>query len=307
MERREFLAAAAAAPFVAPRGSDYRDREHLKALSVSLERGRNALGGTPLVSSSLAHAVSALSAIDGNKDRATFAAAAELMSQIALVLYDAGRLPQARQIAAFELEFALCAGDPDRQAHAYDNLSRLSLYSGDHARGIRYARQGLRIPDLSPERRASLYMRLGRCLARTPGGECAARAALGTALEAHGLSPLDQATIAGDVGVGMIHLREHAEAQTLLGTAINRIGQASPLFHAQYLGRRIQAALRAGDLSLASEYMDRLSRALPLVTSGRVDRRVARILDATAAMNDPELRAARDRLLDVAATRRGKT
>jgi hypothetical protein len=33
---------------------------------------------------------------------------------------------------------------------------------------------------------------------------------------------------------------------------------------------------------------------------------VARILDATAAMNDPELRAARDRLRDVAATRRGE-
>jgi len=303
VERREFLMAATSAALVPSGGADpYRDREYLEALAGSLARNRYSIGGTPLVPSALAHVTRTRAALDGSTDRASLATAAELMSQITLVLYDAEKLSHAGRVAALALDFALRARNANAQARAYDNLSRLSLYTGDHSRGILYARRGLGIPEISPSQRASLNMRLGRCLARTPGGAAAARVALDRALGSDGLSPSARAALAGDVGIGMSHLREYAEAQSLLGTAIAQTGGWSPLFQVQYLGRQIQTALRARDLEFASERMHRLSRALPFVTSGRVNRRVAQILDATAGLDGSELRGARERLQAVAGT-----
>ncbi|MGW2200258.1 hypothetical protein ACWCSH_49130, partial [Streptosporangium sp. NPDC001682] len=96
---------------------------------------------------------------------------------------------------------------------------------------------------------------------------------------------------------GLSHLREYQEAGTLLNEAASTIGQWSPLFRAQYLGRQIQTALRASDPSFAADRMNELARSLPFIASARVNKRVHEILRASLKWNaTPEIRQAREHL-----------
>ncbi|MEV7969162.1 helix-turn-helix transcriptional regulator [Sphaerisporangium sp. NPDC088356] len=298
VERREFLAAAASVVFVpSTRANPYQDADYVHTLAASLARNRYELGGIPLVSSALGHARRIEQVLhDTVRDKALQTAASQLADQVTLVLYDAGSLVQADRVGGLALELARRAGDHESQARAYDTLSRVSLDRGDHARGVTYAQRGLQMTDITNGQRASLSMRLGRSLAFIPGQETASRDILDHALNVGGLSPFGEAALVGDVAIGLGHLHAYGEAGTLLSEAAEAIGQWSPLFRAQYLGRQVQTAMRASDLSLAADRMHKLARALPFVTSGRVNKRVGEILKASQTNAAPEIRQAREHL-----------
>ncbi|MGC5013200.1 helix-turn-helix domain-containing protein [Streptosporangium sp. DT93] len=301
VERREFLAAAASVVFVPSAGANpYQDADYVNALAASLARSRYELGGIPLMSRASSHMRHVDRILKEAVERPLQKAISELMYQVTLVLYDAGRLSQADRTGGIALDLALRAQDFTSQARAYDSLSRVGLYRGDHARGVTYAQRGLQVPGITGSLRASLNMRLGRSLALVPEQRKASRDALDRALDVGGLSPFGQAALAGDVGIGLSHLREYREAGTLLDEAAGTIGQWSPLFRAQYLGRQVQTAIRASDPSFAADRMNELARALPFVASARVDKRVHEILRASFPWNStPEIRQAREHLLSM--------
>lgn len=81
-----------------------------------------------------------------------------------------------------------------------------------------------------------------------------ARAALDRALSVGGLGSFAAAAMVGDVAIGMGQLDRFGEANRLLGDAAERIGQWSPLFRAQYLGRQIITTL-LGRLLVRAEFL----------------------------------------------------
>ncbi|MEU5877676.1 hypothetical protein [Spirillospora sp. NPDC047279] len=301
MERREFMAAAASVIFVpGPRTSPYRDPAYLDTVAESLARSRYDLGGVPLVPAAGAHVTRIEKALSAGSDAALQNAASALANQSALVLYDADKLSAADHAEALSLRLATLVGNRDAQARAYDGLSRISLYRGDFARAAAYARRGLKLSDLTAGQRASLNMRLGRSLALIAGHGESSRSALDDARSVPGLSTFERAALVGDVAIGLGHLRVFREAGALLGEAAEVIGQWSPVFQAQYLGRQIQTALRAADPAFAADRMAELARALPLVSSARVNKRAADILETSAHWaRVPEIRDAREHLLTV--------
>ncbi|MCA2175022.1 hypothetical protein LDL08_02375 [Nonomuraea glycinis] len=224
-------------------------------------------------------------------------AVSEMAYQATLVLYDAGKLAHAERTGMLALELAHRAADTGAEAHAMESLSRVALYRGDAARAIMYARRGLNLPDLPPSRAASLAMRLGRSLARIPENSVAARDTLDRALNVDGLSPFTEAVIVGDVAIGLSRLGRYDEAGALLRRAADDIGEYSPLFRAQYIGRQVQTAIKAADPGLAADRIALLTRAVPFVSSARVNKRVADILRESAKwQNIPEVREARQHL-----------
>ena len=298
VERREFMAAAASVIFVpSPKASPYQDANYVAALADALARNRYDLGGVPLVASATAHISRIERAVARNRVTVLQQAASRLADQAALVLYDAGKLGAADRAEALSLELAMRAGDPEAQARAFDGLSRISLYRGDSARAVAYAQRGLRVPELTNSQRASLSMRLGRSFALIPGQRSASHAALDQARAVSGLSPFEEATLVGDVGIGFGQLRVYRQAGALLSEAAGAIGRWSPLFQAQYLGRQIQTALHAADPAFAAGRMAELARALPLVASARVNKRAREILVTSAQwVQVPEISEAREHL-----------
>lgn len=101
----------------------------------------------------------------------------------------------------------------------------------------------------------------------------------------------------GDIGIGMGLLRSYGEAEALLNEASEVVGQWSPLFQAQFIGRQAQTALRASQPSLAAARIFALARTAPLVNSSRLDIRIAEIFKATERWSKvPEIRDAREHL-----------
>jgi transcriptional regulator with XRE-family HTH domain len=302
VQRREFMTAAASVIFVpSHKPSPYQDAEYVTTVADSLARNRYELGGVPLAPAAMSHISRIEKALDGTRDAALHQAASGLANQAALILYDAGKLAAADRASAFSLDYAVRANDVEGQARGYEGLSRISLYRGDFSRAVSYAERGLRLTHLSNSQRAALYMRLGRSLALVPDQRAAARAALDQARTVGGLSPFGEAALIGDVGIGLGHLRVHREAASLLSRAAEQIGQWSPLFQAQYLGRQIQTSLRAADPASAADRMSELARALPFVASARVNQRVREILATSAQwLKVPEIREAREHLRSVA-------
>ncbi|MEV4079440.1 helix-turn-helix transcriptional regulator, partial [Nonomuraea fuscirosea] len=299
VERREFLAAAASVVFV-PSAADadpYRDSGYVRTLADSLARSRYELGGLPLTSRAILHSrrVSALTVTSLAREMQE--AASDLMYQVSVTFYDAGRLAQSEHAGTLALDFAFHAQDFPAQARAYDVLSRVALYRKDATRAVQHAQRGLRIPDLPASRSSSLHMRLGRALIAVSKQDRDARDALETALTTHSLSPFAEAALGGDVAIGLSQLGHYDRADALLRDAAHVMSRYSPLFQAQYLGRQAQTAIRAGRPSLTAEYMETLTRALPFISSARVDSRVHDILHCTKAWERiPEIRAARARL-----------
>ncbi len=302
VERREFIAAAASVIFVpSAKASPYQDPGYLRTLTKSIARNRYELGGIPLAPAAATHAACLQEALTNSRDSALQSAASELLDQASLVLYDAGKLTQADQVGGLALSFALRGRDIEGQARAHDSLSRISLYRGDYARGVIFAQRGLQLPGISNGQRASLNMRLGRSLALIPGQEAASRDALDHALGIDGLSPFTKSAVLGDVGIAFGHLRQYRQAGALLTEATDAIAQWSPLFQAQYLGRQVQTALRASDIDFAADRIRQLARALPFVTSDRVNKRVHEILRASAKWGSTrEMGLARQQLRSVA-------
>lgn len=303
VQRREFMAAASVIFVPSSKTSPYQDASYVDTLAGALARNRYELGGMPLVASATAHISRIEKAVGSVRSPALHQAAAHLADQAALVLYDAGQLSAADRAEALSLELARRAGAPEAQARAYEGLSRINLYRGDHARAVAYAERGLKVSDATNNQRAALYMRLGRSLAVIPGQRQSSRSALDQARSVGGLTPFDEAALVGDVGIGFGQLRVYREAGALLSEAAESIGRWSPLFQAQYLGRQIQTALRAADPAFAADRMSELARALPLVASVRVNKRASEILKMSAKWTRVrEIREAREHLRAVMPT-----
>jgi transcriptional regulator with XRE-family HTH domain len=301
VERREFLTAAASVFLPSASKNPYRDHDYVGVLAESLARNRYEFGGIPLISRTLGH-IKHYDNVDDVVGRQLQKAVSELAYQAALVLYDAGKLTQAERAGILSLELAHRADDIRAEARAIESLSRIAHYRGDAARAIMYARRGLTIPDLPPSRTASLAMRLGRSLAGIPGNGRAAREALDRALNVDGLSPFAEAAIVGDVAIGLSRLGHYDEASTLLQRAADDIGEYSPLFRAQYLGRQVQTAIRAADPDLTTDRIALLTRAIPFISSARVNKRVIDILHESAKWQHiREVREARQHLSAVSA------
>jgi tetratricopeptide (TPR) repeat protein len=296
VERREFLVAAASVFVPSTNKNPYQDPGYVSTLAESLARNRYESGGIPLASRALSHVknVDKMADISGSRLQS---AVSEMAYQATLVLYDAGKLAHAERTGMLALELAHRAADTGAEAHALESLSRVALYRGDAAKAIMYARRGLNLPDLPPSRAASLAMRLGRSLARIPENAIAARDTLDRALNVDGLSPFTEAAIVGDVAIGLSRLGRYDEAGALLRRAADDIGEYSPLFRAQYIGRQVQTAIKAADPGLAADRIALLTRAVPFVSSARVNKRVADILRESAKWQKiPEIAEARQHL-----------
>jgi hypothetical protein len=140
-------------------------------------------------------------------------------------------------------------------------------------------------------------MRLGRGLAGIKGSQKEARDALDRALDARGLSAFAETALSGDVAIGLSQLGQYGQAEQLLGNAADAMGQWSLLFQAQYLGRLAQTAIRANSPTLAANHIKTLTRALPFISSARVNSRAMEIIQSSAKWDQiPEVRVARERL-----------
>ncbi|MDF5756579.1 helix-turn-helix transcriptional regulator [Spongiactinospora sp. TRM90649] len=301
VERREFLTAAGAVIFIPGNNASanpYEDADYVSTLADSLARGRYELGGVPLTPAALGHVHRIRDLADRVRNARTQRAISQLMYQVTLVLYDAGKLSKAEYAGRLALDMAILGADDDAQARALDGLSRVSQEKGEYARGVAYARKGLALHDLPDSRVASLNMRLGRSLASIHGREVDAPAPLDLALNvSNGLGAFAQAAMIGDVAIGLGQLKRFGEANRLLGDAAERIGEWSPLFRAQYLGRQAITTLRAGQIDFAADRINGIARALPFISSARVNKRVREILHASAKWNHVrEVREARERL-----------
>ncbi|GAA1613205.1 hypothetical protein GCM10009733_006610 [Nonomuraea maheshkhaliensis] len=302
VDRREFLTAAASVVFVPSAGGahPYRDSGYLSTLADSLARGRYELGGLPLTSRALSHIKQVSALTIASLDQEAQKAASNLMYQVSVTFYDAGRLATSQRAGSLALELAFHAQHFPAQARAYDVLSRVALYKKDATRAAQYAQRGLRIPDLPASRTSSLHMRLGRALVAAGEHDRDARQALETALGTHSLSPFAEAALGGDVAIGLSQLGDYDRADALLRDAAKAMSRYSLLFQAQYVGRQAQTAIRAGRPSLAAEYMETLTRALPLVSSARVNSRAQEILYTTKSWERMhEIRDARARLQEM--------
>ncbi|MEV6154832.1 helix-turn-helix domain-containing protein [Nonomuraea sp. NPDC052129] len=299
VERREFLAAAASVMFVpsAVSSNPYLDPDYVRALADSLARGRYELGGVPIAARALGHVKQITHIPMKTVGIELQGAASDLMYQAGIALYDAGRLAQAEHAGMTALDLAHHAQNFPAQARAYDALSRVSLYRDDPMRAVQYAQRGLRIPGLPSSRQSSLHMRLGRALAGIKGSQKDARTALDRALDARGLSAFAEATLGGDVAIGLSQLGQFNQAEQLLGNAAEAMGQWSLLFQAQYLGRLAQTAIQANKPTLAVHHIYGLTRALPFISSARVNNQAKDIIQSSAKWDRiPDVRVSRERL-----------
>lgn len=300
MRRREFVAVAASVAFVpSPTVGPYQDPLYVRELAERLTNDRFRQGGTPIVCTALRHLRRAGAAIGGS-DRALQEAASDLACETARILYDARRYDAAERTGIFALHLARRSDGAAAQAGAYSTLSRICIDQRRGERGAMYARRGLAVPGLPPERRAWLKLRLGRSLALMGGRERLARQALDEALGYAGLPVQETADMVGNVGVALAGMREHEHACAAIAEAVRLSGRCSALLLVAYQAWQVEAALRAGRPSMAADRMTELARVAPLVSSARVDNHLAGVYALAghwAAV--PEMRDAREQLRSV--------
>jgi transcriptional regulator with XRE-family HTH domain len=300
VRRREFVAAAASITFVpSPKVGPYQDPGYVRQLAERLAHDRYQQGGIPVVSTALRHLRKVGPAINGS-DRALQEASSGLACEAARVLYDSRRYAAAEQTGVFALDLARRSGSTRAQADAYSALSRINIDQRRGDRGAMYARLGLRLGDLSPDRQAWLRLRLGRSLALVPGRERAAREVLEEALAVDGLPTYETSDMLGNVGVAMLGMREHDGARATIAEAVRLGAQCSALLFVAYQAWEVEAALRADNASMAADRMTALARIAPLVSSVRVNTHIADVYRLSGRWAGlPEMRDAREQLRSV--------
>jgi transcriptional regulator with XRE-family HTH domain len=300
VKRRHFVSAVGSIAFVpSPKVTPYQDPEYIRAIAGRLARDRYEQGGIPVASTALRHLKKVGSVISGN-DRRLQSAASDLACEAARIFYDSRRYDMAQRAGSFALDLARRAGDVDGQAGACSALSRISIDRGHGDRGIRYARQGLTLPDLSPSQRAWLKLRMARSLALVGGQERAARDRLAELGDTDGLSAYEKADMKGNVGVALAGMRAYPDAHAAIAEAVALSGHCSPLLLVAYTAWQVEAALAAAEPLMAAEHMTALARIAPMVSSARVNTHVAVILGMSNRWSDvPEMREAREHLRSV--------
>jgi transcriptional regulator with XRE-family HTH domain len=300
VRRRDFVATAASIAFVpSAKTGPYQDPVYVRQLAVRLENDRYRQGGIPIVSTALRHLRKTGPAITGT-DRELQEAASELACETARILYDARRYDAAERTGVFALNLARHSGSASAQAGAYSALSRICIDQRRGERGAMYARRGLRVTGISPAQEAWLKLRLGRSLALMRGQERTAREVLEEAVSFDGLPVYEAADMVGNVGVALTGLGEYEEAHASIAKAVRLSGQCSTLLLVAYQAWEVEAAMRASKPALAADRMTTLARIVPLVSSARVNNRLAGVYQMTGRWaGAPEMRDAREQLRSV--------
>ncbi|GAA0372633.1 hypothetical protein GCM10010151_73240 [Actinoallomurus spadix] len=298
LKRRSFIATAASVALLpSAKVGPYEDPHYLRALATQLRTTRYEIGGVPLVATALRHLGRighSINALDPDVQ----VASAGLARAASVVLYDARMFDKAEKAGNFALILAKRADHAEDTANAFELLSQVSSYRGDHRRAAMYAQRGLGLPALTDECKARLSVRLGVCLAKTNAGgtERRSRNLLDIAHGYDGASSKSGAMILGSSGIVLSHLGHHEEGERYLDEAVRRF-QGLPLLHGLWLGESAHAALRAADPNRAAHQMRAVARLSPLITSCRFDQKVDEILAESARWASvPEMREAREQL-----------
>jgi hypothetical protein len=298
VKRRAFLTSMASVTLIpSPGGDPYRDPDYVGMLADRINKSFYQSGGANGFQEASRHLNRVRNAVAGSKDTRLLKAASRLARQASLVHYDARRLPQAQEAGKLAVAYARAGQDHDGQAHALNELSMFYAYQGDGRRGEWYARQALTVPDLSPMREAQASARLGRSLGLL-GEKRHSALALDRAQEiGNDLPDSQRADLVGGVGVAFYEQGSWESAQGTLDEAVKLVSAQSPMLGANYLTRRVQAALRASDPLLAAELTGPLSRVAPLISSARLDGYLAEIMSlSTPWRGVPEVKDMRQQL-----------
>lgn len=298
--------AARSATFIpSPTADPFNDSAYIRNLATRLASSQRENGGMAVLSAASRHFAKIRSLVD-SRDTELQQAASYLARQIAWTLQDAHRYAAAENVAAAAFQLARQAGDIEAQGLALSCLSNNDI-ERRRTTGAKYAHAGLQLHEIDPSDHALLTIRMGRSLALVGGRERDARQHIDQALSAEGLSLFDASEIVEHAGWGLLDLGLYADAYSSLGEAAALRGQW-PALHADCLGGQVKAALGAHEqtpsgswLEMAADRMHAFARAVPLVSSARVDSQVIDILAATAQWNKvPMIRVARDQLREVA-------
>jgi transcriptional regulator with XRE-family HTH domain len=307
VKRREFVAAAASVMLVPSREvGPYQDPSYLRALAKRVARDRHEHGGATIASSAIRH-IRRVEPVIASSDRELQTAASDLAVEAVRTMNDAQRFDAGESIGRLALELSRRSGNNDAQSRAYSVLSQINTSRGEADRALAYAKEGVKLPDVTDAQQAWMRLRLGWSLATMSGQRSTSRDVIDSVrgpLEDtngfYGQSQFDVAEMTGSVGRALSDLGAHEEAETPLREAVNHLAHSSPLVQGHCLTRLITAALHASEPSQAASDMLRLARVVPLVNSTRLDSYVREVIAASARWHAmPEMRDARDQLREV--------
>jgi tetratricopeptide (TPR) repeat protein len=301
------VAAARSATFIpSPTTDPFKDPTYIRNLAARLATSQRENGGVAVLSTASRHFTKIRSLVT-SKDTQLQQSSAYLARQIAWTLYDARRFDAAENAARMALKFAYNAKDNEAQGWAFSLLSANEIERRRNDWGVKYAQAGLQLRDVEPAVHAKLNIRLGRSLAPVRGQERNAREHVERALAVEGLPSFNASEIVEETGYSLADLGMYDDAYASLGRAVELLDQW-PSLQAYCLGQQAKTALRAHAqtqggswLEMAADRMFAFVRAVPLVSSARVDNQVIDILAATSQWNNVSvMRAARDQLREVA-------
>ncbi|GAA5072716.1 hypothetical protein GCM10023259_072820 [Thermocatellispora tengchongensis] len=299
VKRRQFLTVAASVAFVPSASANpYRDPAYVHTLAKTLNEGLYDHGGIPILPTAIRHVRHLESALTGD-DRHLQAAASDLAFWAAWIARDAGRFDTAEHLGRLALALAERAGDQEAQSAACSALSKISANRHRLDQAVMYAQRGIAFQEITDERRAWLYVRLGDALARVGGQEYSAHDALARAQGFAENLPnvVDTADLIMSAGGALSKLRAYEDAYSSLGEAVRLSGDRSPLLRADTLCFQAVTALHAADPLFAADRMFGLARVTPLISSSRLDKKLNELLAISARWTAvPEIRSAREQL-----------
>jgi transcriptional regulator with XRE-family HTH domain len=302
VKRRAFVTSVASVFVPSATVGPYHDPAYLRELTRRQVMSRREHGGGAIAAAAIRH-LRRIEPLIANRDRALQEAASHLAVETVWTLNDVRRFDAAENVGRIALELARRSDNTDAQSQAHSVLAAINIYRGEADRAVMYARRGTRLGGVPDAQQAWMRLHLGWSLASVPGQRRTSREVIEGVRELlgddylHRQSRLDAAHMAGDLGLALTDLGVYAEAQTLLGNAVTRLGHSWPTVQAILLANQITAALRAAQPSFAAERMLALARVAPLVNSPRVDASVRQILRLSSRWNAiPEAEAARAQL-----------
>ncbi|HEU5159283.1 MAG TPA: helix-turn-helix transcriptional regulator [Streptosporangiaceae bacterium] len=311
VKRREFVAAAASVMFVpSPKVGPDQDPAYVGELARSVQSGRYALGSGAIAATAIRHIQRIVPTAMGSRDRALHEAASELAVQTVWTLSEARRLDAGENIGKLALKLAQLSKSPGVQSRAYGALAQTKIErhkaQRQPDRALMYAREGMKVREVSDVRQAWMRLRKGWSLAQVRGQEKQARDEIenvrGLLQDSRGFgqSPVSVADMTGCIGLALNDLGAHEEAQTTLNEAVALLGNSAPDLQSHFLAQQIIAALKTSQVSLAANRMLHLARVAPLVNAPRLDEDLQAVLALSATWSTvPSVRDARDQLKTV--------
>lgn len=307
MKRRNFIAGVASVAFVpSPKTGPYEDPAYVRELTRRLAYGRYEQGGATVVSSAMRH-LGALRKVGNGRDRALQSAVSDFACETVWTLNDMSELNVGEDVGRLALDLARRAGDTEGQSRALSVLSAINVSRRDADHAVMYAREGLKVHEVSDVQRLWMNLRLGWSLAMVNGQQHTARDIVeyvsGTLQDDRNgrmQSAFDAADMRGTVGLAFNDLGLHQQAHTTLGECAELMQTWSPVLEGVHLSRQVVASLHTSQPQRAAEEIMRLARIAPIVNSARLDGLLREVLFQSAGWTKvPEIRTARAQLRSV--------